>query len=109
MTAERRSLADRIADKKKREEQLRAEVAQLEARRKTEERKRDTRRKIVVGGAVLAHAEHDPAFRNHLQEALRKGVTRDIDKVVVADLLGEQAKRPSASAKPEQPSQVVPA
>jgi peptidoglycan/LPS O-acetylase OafA/YrhL len=55
----------------------------------TEERKRDARRKIIVGAAALAHAEVDPGFRAALRMALRAAVTRDIDKAVIPDLLEE--------------------
>jgi hypothetical protein len=45
---------------------LRAERLRLAARASHIERKRDTRRKIIVGAAVLAAVEHDgiPALRN---------------------------------------------
>jgi peptidoglycan/LPS O-acetylase OafA/YrhL len=59
-------------------------------RRETEERKREARRKIIVGTAALAHAEVDPGFRAALRAAMRAAVTRDIDKAVIPDLLGER-------------------
>jgi len=45
---------------------LRAERDRLAARASRAERKRDTRRKIVLGGAVLAALEHEglPAMRS---------------------------------------------
>jgi hypothetical protein len=58
-------------------------------RKEAEERKRDARRKIIVGAAALAHAEVDPGFRAALRVALRAAVTRDIDKAVIPDLLAE--------------------
>ena len=58
-------------------------------RKETEERKRDARRKIIVGAAALAHAEVDPGFRAALRVALRAAVTRDVDKAVIPDLLAE--------------------
>jgi peptidoglycan/LPS O-acetylase OafA/YrhL len=59
-------------------------------RKETEERKREARRKIIVGAAALAHAEVDPGFRAALRAAMRAAVTRDIDKAVIPDLLGER-------------------
>ena len=46
---------------------LRAERERLLARTTRVERKRDTRRKIVIGGTVLAAVEHEglPALRTH--------------------------------------------
>jgi peptidoglycan/LPS O-acetylase OafA/YrhL len=58
-------------------------------RKETEERKRDARRKIIVGAAALARAEVDPGFRAALRVALRAAVTRDTDKAAIPDLLRE--------------------
>src|SRR5579859_4603467 len=46
---------------------LRAERSRLLARATHAERKRDTRRKILIGGAVLAAVQHEgvPVLRNH--------------------------------------------
>jgi len=60
----------------------------LEAEEKTAERKRDARRKIIVGGAVLAHAALHPAFAAELRSVLQAAVTRDKDKEAIADLIG---------------------
>jgi hypothetical protein len=86
---QRKSPSQQLEELRKKREQLDARMASLAARQKTEERKRDARRKIIVGAAVLAHAEVDPGFRAALRTALRAAVTRDIDKAVIPDLLGE--------------------
>lgn len=78
-----RSRLEQLQEQKaKIEERLKA----LEARQKQADRKADTRRKIIVGGAVLAHA----AFAESLREVLRLAVTRDIDKKAIADLLQKE-------------------
>jgi peptidoglycan/LPS O-acetylase OafA/YrhL len=59
-------------------------------RKETEERKREARRKIIVGAAALAHADVDPGFRAALRVAMRAAVTRDIDKAAIPDLLAER-------------------
>ena len=48
---------------------LRAERDRLAARASRTERKRDTRRKIVIGGTVLAAVEHEgvPAIRTRAE------------------------------------------
>jgi hypothetical protein len=53
------SLDERVA-------RLRAEKSRLLARANQTERKRDTRRKILIGGAVLAAIEHEgvPALKS---------------------------------------------
>ncbi len=91
MAHARKSLADQIAALKESERQTQARLAALLARQKTEERKRDTRRKIVVGGAGLTHAALHPAFAEALRDVLRAAVTRDIDRTLLADWLGDDA------------------
>lgn len=89
MPRARKSLSDRIAALEDEKRQTEARLAALVAKRKTEDRKRDTRRKIVVGGAVLSHAALHPAFADALRDVLRAAVTRDIDKTLLADWLEE--------------------
>ena len=65
---------------------LRAERERLAARVSHAERKRDTRRKILVGASILVAVEHDglPAFRNsrELMEWLDTRLTRPHDRAV---------------------------
>ena len=89
MPRARKTLAERIAALKAEEKQTQARLAALLAKQKADERKRDTRRKIVVGGAVLAHAALHPAFADALRDVLRAAVTRDMDKALLADVIGE--------------------
>ncbi|MGH9410194.1 MAG: hypothetical protein ACRD1V_12150 [Vicinamibacterales bacterium] len=63
---------------------LRAERDRLAARATQAERRRDTRRKIVIGGTVLAAIEHDgvPALRTRaeLVRWLEGRLTRSSDR-----------------------------
>lgn len=65
---------------------LRVEKSRLIARESKTERKRDTRRKIVIGGAVLAALDHEgvPAMRStsELRRWLDARLTRAHDRVV---------------------------
>jgi hypothetical protein len=65
---------------------LRSERSRLAARLSHTERKRDTRRKILVGAAVLAAVEHNgiPALRTarELLEWLDTRLTRPHDRAV---------------------------
>ena len=65
---------------------LRSERSRLAARMSHTERKRDTRRKILVGAAVLAAVEHSgiPSFRTmrELLEWLDVRLTRPHDRAV---------------------------
>lgn len=65
---------------------LRAAKSRLLARANRTERKRDTRRKILIGGAVLAAVDHDgmPAIssRSELLQWLDGQLTREHDRAV---------------------------
>jgi hypothetical protein len=77
---------DRIRSIDQRLARLRAERSRLVARVSSSERKRDTRRKILVGAAVLAGVEHNgiPAMRTtrELLDWLDARLTRPHDRDV---------------------------
>ena len=77
--------------------QIEAKLKALDARESAAKRKLDARRKIIIGGAVMAHAEHDKEFAAALKKALSVAVTRDSDKTVIADLLNEENRPNSAN------------
>jgi hypothetical protein len=83
----RKTAAERIAELEDRKKQIEAKLASLAAREKLAARKLDTRRKVIVGAAVLAHAEIDAAFASILKEVLAKAIQRPIDIAAIADLL----------------------
>ncbi len=92
-------LSDKIAALKAKRQELAARQAALEAKEKTEDRKRQTRRKIVIGGAILAAIEDKPAIAEQLRGVLAKYVGRDVDRAVIADLLGASPAPPSAGGE----------
>ena len=83
----RKPNALRIAELEERKKQIEAKLATLASREKVANRKRDTRRKVIVGAAVMAHAERDPEFAARLRVILTLAVQRDGDRQVIADLL----------------------
>lgn len=85
-----RSKAERLEAVNDKVARLTAEAARLKRLIAQEDRKRDMQRKIIVGAAVLAHANFDPAFAAGLSSALAKAVTRERDRQIIADLLQEQ-------------------
>jgi hypothetical protein len=91
-----RPITDRIAALKAKQDQLAARLKPLEARAKLEDRKRDTRRKIIVGGTVLAAMEKDQAFAAGVAALLARWVERPNDRAVIADLLPGGAGAASA-------------
>jgi hypothetical protein len=84
---ERKTPAQRIADLEARATALKNRAAQLKAQQKTAYRKEDARRKIIIGGAMLAEMQADADFRAVVLKILKQRVTRDIDKKTIANLL----------------------
>jgi exonuclease III len=117
MTGARKTIEQLIAEEEKKSEQIKARVAELRARQKAEDRKKDAHRKIVVGAAVMAHIKIDPQFRKDLRDALNKAVTDPKQRDVIPDLLSEQAfqdamraaaKRAADEAAPAEPGKAAP-
>ena len=85
----RRSLEERI-------EELENRKRSLVARQRKERRAAETRRKVLVGGLMLSRVEGESEeavrLRDWLRRELPKFVTREIDRRVVADLIGESAE-----------------
>jgi hypothetical protein len=80
-------IAEQIAAVKARKEKLAARLSTLSAKAKVEGRKRDTRRKIVVGGAILDAIEKDKALASKVRQILADAVSRPHDRGVIEDLL----------------------
>ena len=87
MATAKKSAADKVAELETRIATLKARRDRIQARENAAERKADTRRKIIVGAAVLAHAQQDAKFALALRDALTRGVTREKDRETIADLL----------------------
>lgn len=87
-----KTTAERIAELEAQLLQKKARLARLKAKETAAERKRDTRRKIIVGAAVLMHAETDAAFAKTLAAVLKKAVVRESDLETIADLLPHHEK-----------------
>jgi len=84
----RKSISERIA-------QLDAQKKALQARIGKQDRANDTRRKVLLGALVLHRLENagDAEFSKRLGDWLRRELpgflTRDSDKALLADLLGQ--------------------
>ncbi len=64
--------------------QLQNRLQQLDARAAQEERKRDTRRKIILGGLLLEAAGKERRFAEALDELMTR-IQRDQDKTAFAE------------------------
>ena len=87
MPQSRKSIDERLAELHRRKQQLEARRLTLIASKKDADRKLDTRRKIIVGAAILVHAEQHPDFLSQLRDILSAAVQRDLDRQAIADLL----------------------
>jgi hypothetical protein len=64
---------------KKKQDQLSAKIQKLESLEKSRERKRDTRRKILVGSYFLSKANEENTLPN-LYKQIESYLNRDADK-----------------------------
>lgn len=99
---ERKTASEKIAELESRATAIKNQITQLKARQKTANRKQDARRKIIVGGSILAEMHADPGFRAVVLKILKRRVTRSIDQKTIADLLNPDAQG-EAHGKPSLP------
>lgn len=70
---------EQLAELEKKAAALKARIDAIKARGRSAERKADTRRKVILGGLLLAKAEQDERF-SRVVEQLLKAVERPADK-----------------------------
>jgi hypothetical protein len=87
----RKTVEELIADEKQKTEQSKARIAELKARQRADERKKDTHRKIVAGAILIGRVYSDPRFRRMVQEHFNPAVIDPKHRAVIADLLDETA------------------
>lgn len=85
------SKPDKLTRLRQRKAHLEKQIAAAESAAKAEARKLDTRRKVLVGAAVLAELETDPGLRATVRAMLGRRITRANDRAAVADLLDGEA------------------
>ncbi len=83
------SIAERRKKLKEEIDHLKKREAALAAKQSLDERKIDTRRKIILGGAVLAHAAMHPDFDKYVRRELKPVLSKakDKDRAVIEDWL----------------------
>jgi hypothetical protein len=75
---------------KQRKAKLEAEIARMEKGERARQRSQETRRKILVGAAVLAEMEAEPSLKGVIQDILKRRLTQARDRALLADLLNGQ-------------------
>ena len=76
----RKTPEQKLEELKEQKAQLTARINKTQAQVKAQERKRDTRRKIIAGAIVLEHAKMNSDFNNDLMELLNKHIKRPEDR-----------------------------
>jgi hypothetical protein len=79
--------SSRLEKLKERKAKLEAEIAKAEAVERKAARAKDTRRKILIGAAILAEAEAEPEMMQILRGILDRRLTQERDRVLFPDLL----------------------
>ena len=84
MTKSAENIEKKIEAQLEKLKQLKAQKQAIEARERTkqkeQERKNDTRRKILLGSMFLKKMKNDPSFELVTKEALDKYLTEDRDR-----------------------------
>lgn len=81
--ANRRTPEEQIAELELREAQIKARLQAAKQRQRAEQRKRDTRQKVIIGGMVKAHCERDSAFKAEIDRLLNEHVRRKQDRAAL--------------------------
>ncbi|MCB1754333.1 MAG: mobilization protein [Gammaproteobacteria bacterium] len=71
---------------KKKLDQIKAQIANENAKLAATARKQDTRRKVIAGALALKHMELDPAFADTMRKLLDEQIEREEDKKLFADI-----------------------
>ena len=91
MSPGRKPIDELIAEEQRKADEARAKIAALKLRQRAASRKKDAHRKIIVGGAIMAHMRIDAEFRKAAQDALNKAVSDPKHRAEIPDLLDEKA------------------
>ncbi|MDD2800027.1 MAG: hypothetical protein PHE96_01100 [Methylococcales bacterium] len=102
MATPKKSKAEQLEALRKQEAALKARMQSLQASVNEEQRKLDTRRKIVFGGALMAHASHNAQFAALVRSALNAALTKEADRELLKDWL-TVAKASPADDQPPAP------
>jgi hypothetical protein len=72
--------AEKLAELQEKEAQIKAQIQAIKARDSEEERKRDTRRKILIGGVVLSKVKRGEWSQEKLKTLLDNELKADRDR-----------------------------
>jgi hypothetical protein len=94
---------DKLASLHEKMRQLQAQAAAIEARQKEQDRKNDTRRKVIAGALALEHAtaNADSGFAATLNRLLNEYVKRPSDRALFPDLPEDSGNQETPTPRSE--------
>ncbi|VWC46013.1 hypothetical protein BAR24066_07368 [Burkholderia arboris] len=95
-----RTKSDKLAELLKKQEQINQQIQALKQRESAEERKKDTRRKILLGGVVLAKVKRGDWPYQQLLDLIDGDLTADRDRALFDGL-----KPKESDAKKDNPGE----
>ena len=101
--------SDKLAELLQQEAQLKARIQLLKNRESAAERKRDTRRKILIGGAILARVKRGAWHQKQLMDLLEQELVEDRDRVLFDLPVKVPQSPPLPPATPKLSTDVAPA
>lgn len=84
---------DKLAELLEKEAQIKAQIQALKQRESAEERKKDARKKILIGGAIIAKVKRGEWHQQQLIDLLESELKSDRDR----DLFGLKKLTPDES------------
>ena len=78
----RQSTEEQLRKLKEKEAKLKAQFQRVSGRQKAEERKADTRRKVLAGAVILKACESDSALKEKVWPLLEKNIVLNKDRAV---------------------------
>ena len=87
MAGARKTPEETLAALQQKKQQVDAQIKATAARVRTAERKKDTRRKVILGGAVLAHMAHDATFKTAIVKLISEQVKRPEDRELFTHII----------------------
>ena len=93
-----RPIAERMSELQQRIEALRRSKQQLEARQAAAERKRQERRRYLLGSFLLERLGQDGSWRELVRQELAAFLKEERDRKLFAELLGSSGRNGAAGA-----------
>lgn len=88
----KKTVEQRIAEAEAKEQAAKDLKKRLQRQKAAQDRKDDTRRKVLIGAVAMKHMEIDANFASRITDLLDKFVTRPIDRKLLGLTPGDKVK-----------------